>query len=149
MKSKVEKRKKGVKPPFFRNTAQGQMTLQEPRVSETVGQNSWKQPIQCWGCCRNHMHRYFPQRGDKERTRHSVQQAATMEDTCRNVPRIYAMLDNKKVEFQSHMIEVEGKINDQPISILIDSRDSHSYLDLKMVERFHLPRSKLGKPWLV
>ena len=36
------------------------------------------------------------------------------------------------------MIEVEGKINDQPIAILIDSRDSHSYLDLKMVERFLL-----------
>jgi hypothetical protein len=54
-----------------------------------------------------------------------------------------------KVEFQSHMIEVEGKINDQPIAILIDSGASHSYLDPKMVERFHLSRSKLGKPWLV
>jgi hypothetical protein len=47
------------------------------------------------------------------------------------------------------MIEVEGKINDQPIDILIDSRASHSYLDPKMVESFQLPRSKLGKPWLV
>jgi hypothetical protein len=68
---------------------------------------------------------------------------------ARNVPRIYAALDNKQVEFQSHMIEVEGKINDQPIAILIDSGASHSYLDPKMVERFQLPRSKLGKPWLV
>jgi hypothetical protein len=67
----------------------------------------------------------------------------------RNVPRIYAMLDNKKAKFQSHMIEVEGKINDQPIVISIDSRASHSYLDLKMVERFHLSRRNLGKPWLV
>jgi predicted aspartyl protease len=32
------------------------------------------------------------------------------------------------------MIEVEGKINNQPISILIDSGASHSYLDPKMVE---------------
>jgi hypothetical protein len=67
----------------------------------------------------------------------------------RSVPRIYAALDNKQVEFQSHMIEVEGKINDQPIAILIDSGASHSYLDPKMVERFQLSRSKLGKPWLV
>jgi hypothetical protein len=67
----------------------------------------------------------------------------------RNVPRIYAALDNKQVEFQSHMIEVEGKINDQPISILIDSGASHSYLDPNMVEIFQLPRSKLGKSWLV
>jgi hypothetical protein len=47
------------------------------------------------------------------------------------------------------MIEVKGKINDQPIAILIDSGASHSYLDPKMVERFQLSRSKLGKYWLV
>jgi hypothetical protein len=34
------------------------------------------------------------------------------------------------------MIKVEGKINDQPIAILIDSGASHSYLDPKMVEIF-------------
>jgi hypothetical protein len=64
----------------------------------------------------------------------------------RNVPKIYATLDNKKVEFQSHMIEVEGRINNQTIAILIDSGDIHSYLDPKMVEIFQFPRSKLGKP---
>jgi hypothetical protein len=47
------------------------------------------------------------------------------------------------------MIEVEGKIDNQPTTILIDSRASHSYLDPKMVERFHFPRRKLGKSWLV
>jgi hypothetical protein len=67
----------------------------------------------------------------------------------KRMPRIYAALDNKQDKFQSHMIEVEGKINDQPISILIDSGAIHSYIDPKMVERFHFPRSKLGKSWLV
>ena len=66
-----------------------------------------------------------------------------------NVPRIYTALDNKQVEFQSHVIEVEGKINNQTISILINSRASHSYLDPNMVEIFQLPRSNLGKPWPV
>jgi hypothetical protein len=46
----------------------------------------------------------------------------------RNVPRIYATMDNMQVEFQSHMIEVEGNINNQNVAILIDSRASHSYL---------------------
>jgi hypothetical protein len=41
------------------------------------------------------MHNYFPQRGDKARTAHSVQQAVTVEDMGRNVPRIYVALDNK------------------------------------------------------
>jgi hypothetical protein len=67
----------------------------------------------------------------------------------RSMPRIYAALDNKQVEFQSHMIEVEGKINDQPIAILIDSRAIHSYIDPNIVERFHLQRRKHGKSWLV
>jgi hypothetical protein len=47
------------------------------------------------------------------------------------------------------MIEVEGKINDQPIAILIDLRASHSYIDHILVEIFHLQRSKHGKSWLV
>ena len=47
------------------------------------------------------------------------------------------------------MIEVEGKINNQPIVILIDSRASHSYIDPNMVEKLHFPRSKLGKSWFV
>jgi hypothetical protein len=95
------------------------------------------------------MHRYFPQRGDKTRTVHNVQQVVTVEDMGRNVPRIYESLDKKKIEFQSHMIKVEGNINDQLIAILIVSGDSHSYLDPKMVERFHLLRSNVGKYWLV
>jgi hypothetical protein len=58
-------------------------------------------------------------------------------------------MDNKQAKCQSHMIEVEGKINDQHIVILIDSEASHSYLYPNMVETFQLLRSKLGKSWLV
>jgi hypothetical protein len=66
-----------------------------------------------------------------------------------NVPRIYAALENKQAEYQSHMIEVEGMINNQTIVILIDLGASHSYIDPKMVESFHFPRSNHGKYWLV
>jgi hypothetical protein len=75
------------------------------------------------------MYRYCPHRGEKVRIVHNVQQDETMEDMGINVPRIYAALDNKQVEFQSHMIEVEGMINNQTIVILIDSGASHSYID--------------------
>ena len=61
----------------------------------------------------------------------------------------YVALDNKKVEFQSHMIEVEGMINNHVFTILIDSGDSHSYIDPKVVEIFQLPRRKHGKYWFV
>jgi hypothetical protein len=43
------------------------------------------------------------------------------------------ILDNKQAEFQSHMIEVEGMINNQPLVILIDSGASHNYVDPRVV----------------
>jgi hypothetical protein len=47
------------------------------------------------------------------------------------------------------MIEVEGMINNQTNVILIDSGDSHSYMNPEMVESLQFPRSKHGKSWLV
>jgi hypothetical protein len=72
-----------------------------------------------------------------------------VEDMGSRMPRIYAALDNKQAEFQSHMIEVEGMINNQPLVILIDSGASHSYVDPRVVESMHLMRSKHEKSWLV
>jgi hypothetical protein len=63
--------------------------------------------------------------------------------------RIYAALDNKQAEFQSHMIEVEGTINNRPLVILIDSGASHSYVDPRVVDSLHLMRNKHEKSWLV
>jgi hypothetical protein len=110
---------------------------------ETMGQRPRQQPMKCWGYEGDHMYRDCPHKGENMRTVHNVQQADIVEDMGINVPRIHASLDNQQAEFQSHMIEVEGKINDQPISILIDSGASHSYLYPKMVDRFHFPRIKL------
>jgi hypothetical protein len=118
-------------------------------MTETMGKIPMQPPIQCWGCGGDHMCREFPHRVEKVRTIYNVQQVDTLEDMGRNVPRIYTALDNKQVEFQSHLIEVEGKINNQTIAILIDSRVGHGYLDPNMVERLQFPRSKLGKSWLV
>jgi hypothetical protein len=74
------------------------------------------------------MYRDCPHRGEKVRI-HNVQHSYTMEDMGRSMPRIYLSLDNKQVKFQSHVIEVEGKINNQPIVISTDSGSSHSYID--------------------
>jgi hypothetical protein len=47
------------------------------------------------------------------------------------------------------MIEVEGKIDNHPIAILIDSRAIHSYINPNLIEIFHLQRRKHEKSWLV
>jgi len=65
------------------------------------------------------------------------------------MPRIYATMDNKQAKFQSHVIEVEGMINNRSLVILIDSRASHSYVDPRVVESLRLTRSKHEKSWLV
>jgi hypothetical protein len=144
-KFKMDQRKKGDKPQFFRTNPQGQQTPKEPRTIDTGSQGPRKPPIQCWGCKGDHRFRDCPHRGEKGRVVHNVQQDETMEDMGRYVPRIYAALDNKQAEYQSHMIEVEGMINNQTIAILIDLGASHCYIDPKMVESLHFLSSKHEK----
>jgi hypothetical protein len=47
------------------------------------------------------------------------------------------------------MIEVEGKIDNHPMYILIYYGVSHSYIELDLVEIFNLKRCKYEKSWLV
>jgi hypothetical protein len=63
---------------------------------ETCGKRPRQPPIQCWGCKGDHKYRYCPHRSEKVRVVHNVQQAETMEDMGRDVPRIYVALDNKQ-----------------------------------------------------
>jgi hypothetical protein len=62
---------------------------------------------------------------------------------------IYAALEGQQVEYQSKIIEVEGNIINQLVTILIDSREIHCYIDPKIVGRLHLEKSKLEKSSLV
>jgi hypothetical protein len=146
---KKEQRQKGNRTPFFRNSLQGQPSFREPRMTEERPQRQRQAPIQCWGCQGNHKYRDCPHKNGKARTVHTVRQAETVEDMGSRMPRIYAALDNKQAEFQSHMIEVEGMINNRPLVILIDSGASHSYVDPRVVESLHLMKSKHEKSWLV
>jgi hypothetical protein len=79
---------------------------------DEVGEQRLRQmPIQCWGCKENHKYRDCSHKNIKARVVHNVQQYETVENMGSRMPRIYADLDNKQDEFQSHMIEVEGVIN--------------------------------------
>ena len=40
-------------------------------------------------------------------------------DLARKMPRINATMENRQVDYQTSMVEVEGKLNKTPISILI------------------------------
>ena len=47
------------------------------------------------------------------------------------------------------MIEFEGMIKKQPISIVIDLGGIHGYIDPNLVQIFHLARSKHNHSWMV
>jgi len=77
-----------------------------------------------------------------------LEEASTVQDMARR-PRICFALDNKKLDHQASIIEVEGMIFSRPISILINLGACKSYVDPKIVEQCKLKKSKYKQSWLV
>ena len=73
----------------------------------------------------------------------------TVGELARTMPKINAALENRQVEYQNSMVEVEGMINQTPITILIDPGASLSYIAPKMVEKCKLHVQKFENSWLV
>ena len=70
-------------------------------------------------------------------------------DLARIMPRINVALENWQADYQTSMVEVEGKINQIPISILIDPGASLSYISPSLVEKCKLSIEKFARSWLV
>ena len=68
---------------------------------------------------------------------------------AKSIARICAALENQQVDHQTTMVEIEGMINSQPISILIDPGASLSYISCRIVELCKLVPKKFDKSWLV
>ena len=63
--------------------------------------------------------------------------------------RINAALEDRQEDHQSTIVEIEGTISNQNLSILIDRGDTLSYITLKMVENCQLTKVRHAKPWSV
>ena len=73
----------------------------------------------------------------------------TVGDLARTMPRINAALENRQADYQTSMVEVEGKINQTPIAILIDPGASLSNISPRLVEKCKLPVEKFESSWLI
>lgn len=70
-------------------------------------------------------------------------------DVAQSIPRIYAVVDNEKEEKQVFIIEMNGKLCDQVIYILIDPESNYSYVSLEFVDKCGLNKELHAESWLV
>ena len=107
-----------------------------------------RHPVQCWGCGGPHYVKNFPQRKGTDQIS-QIHEASTVGDVARSIPRINAALDDRQAEYQSTMVEFEGKISNLSIAVLIDPGATLSYVSPKIVEQCKLPSKRFKNPWLV
>ena len=67
------------------------------------------------------MHKNCPLENESTRPAYNIQEAETMGQVERVIPRIYAALEDRQEDHQLTVVELAGKIVEQSVSILIDS----------------------------
>ena len=88
------------------------------------------------------MRRNCPLENENARPAYNIQEAETMGQVARDIPRIYAALEDHQEDHQSTMVEVVGKIAEQSVSILIDTGSTYSYITPRVVEFCAFKKSK-------
>ena len=95
------------------------------------------------------MHRNCPLENESVRPTYNIQEAKIVGQVAREVPRIYAALEDRQEDHQSIVVEDAGKIVEKPISILINTGSTHSYITPRVVEICVFRKVKHRKSWLV
>jgi hypothetical protein len=121
-KDKFDHRRKGFKPPFNRNNpnkiSKINTLIINPRDNTPREMGEYHQSnvgdAKNITCTRIYLTK------NTMKTMHNIQEATIVEDMNKHIPRIYAALEDRQTKNQSHMIEVEGKIINPPVVILID-----------------------------
>ena len=70
---------------------------------------------------------------ESNKTLDSLQEASTVGEIGKRFHRINPSLEDQQEDHQSAIVEIEGTIYNQNISILIDPRSTLSYITLKMI----------------
>jgi len=112
--------------------------------------DSPKEPLKCWDCGEAHLQRKCPHlKPSYKNSVYNLQEASTVGDIGRRIHRINVALDGKQVDHQSTIVEIEGKIHNSKVSILIDQGDNLLYVTPTLVESNKLKKVKHTKYWLV
>ena len=87
-----------------------------------------KEFVKCWECNGPHYASVCPNWKKAVSNIHTVQEEMTVGELARTMPRINAALENRQADYQTSMVEVEGMVNQTPVTILIDPGASLSYI---------------------
>jgi hypothetical protein len=74
----------------------------------------------------------FPHKKKEIKSVYNIQESTTINDVARIMPQIYASLDNRQVDYQASVMEMEGMISNHLVSILINPGSNLSYVSLKL-----------------
>jgi hypothetical protein len=112
--------------------------------------DSSREPLKCWECGEPHLRRNCPRLISVNITVvHNLQEASMVGDVGRSLHRINAAIDDRQADHQSSVVEIEGKINNTRIYVLIDPGATLSYITLDVVKSNKLKKLKHAKSWLV
>jgi hypothetical protein len=106
--------------------------------------------LKCWECGEPHLRRNCPRLTSATRTTvHNLQEASTVGDVGRSLHKINADVDGRQADHQSTVVEVEGKVNNNRVSVLIDPGATLSYVSPGVVDSNKLKKIRHAKYWLV
>ena len=114
------------------------------------GWNSKSKEIKCWGCNGSHFFRNFPHNPNmKMAPVIMLHESSTVHYITRHIRRNNVTLEDQQEYHQSTMLQVEGKILNTHVSILIDSGASLSYIAPRVVYKCKHFKEKQKNAWLV
>ena len=117
--------------------------------SNYIKNNERKESVKCWECNGSNYASVCRNQKKNIRNIHTMQEEMIVGDLERTMHRINATLENRQADYQTSMVEVEGKLNQTPIYILIDRGARLSYISPDLVEKCNLSVENFAKSWLV
>jgi len=77
-----------------------------------------------------------------------LQEATIINNVDKKIPQIHIALENRQANQQVVVIQMEGMVTNQLVSILIDLGSNFSYVNPNIVEKCKLPKKAHRESWL-